>query len=244
MTTVRVLGCSDAFSSGGRLFPAFLVQSRSATFLIDCGPTVLVGMKRLGLDADMLDAVLISHFHGDHFGGMPFLEIELAIMRRRKRALLVGGPPGVEDRVHTLINACYPALTPGQRITYEFSEWHETEPVTIGPVRVTASPVVHTPEARPYALRIEIDGRTIAYSGDTEWTDALIPLAAGADLFICEATTFSAPVPNHVSYEALMQHRDRFSYRRMLVTHMSDEMLAQLPVEGADAAEDGLLIEL
>jgi ribonuclease BN (tRNA processing enzyme) len=244
MTSVRVLGCSDAFSSGGRLFPSFLIRSNSATFLLDCGPTVLVALKRAGIDPDIIDAVLISHFHGDHIGGLPFLEIELAIMRRRARPLIVAGPPEVEQRVWALMEVSYPALEPKNRIAYEFVEWRENGSVAVGPMQVGAVPVIHTPESRPFALRIAIDGRTIAYSGDTEWTDALTKIAAGSDLFICEATTFSQPVPNHLSYETLMQHRDRLDCKRLLLTHMSDDMLAHLPVEGAEAATDGLEIEL
>lgn len=244
MTTVRVLGCSDAFNSGGRLFPSFHVQSESATLLLDCGPTAVLAMKRMGLDPDQLDAVLISHFHGDHIGGIPFLEIELGIMRARKRPLIVGGPPGVADRVQQVRDALYPALTPRQRVEMAFVEWVDGEEVALGGIAVRASGVLHTPETRPHALRVEVDGCTIAYSGDTEWTDALIPLADGADLFICEATTYAIAVENHLSYTTLMAHRERLHCRRLLITHMSDEMLHMLPVEGAEAAEDGLILEL
>jgi ribonuclease BN (tRNA processing enzyme) len=244
MTTIRVLGCSDAFSSGGRLFPSFHVESKSATFLLDCGPTALLAMKRMQLDPDRLDAVLISHFHGDHIGGIPFLELELGIMRGRKRPLTVAGPPGIAARVQQIREALYPSLTANQRIEMSFVEWVSGGEVSFGPVAVRAASVVHTPETQPHALRIALDECIIAYSGDTEWTDALIPLADGADLFICEASTFAMAVANHLSYETLMAHRDRLRCRRLLITHMSDDMLRMLPVEGAEAAEDGLTLEL
>lgn len=244
MTVVRVLGCSDAFSSGGRLFPSFHVESPSATFLIDCGPTALLAMKRMSLDPDRLDAVLISHFHGDHIGGIPFLELELGIMRGRKRPLVVGGPPGVATRIKQVTDALYPSLKPKQRIEMTFAEWTEGEPLQLGGIAVGAIRVRHTPETEPHALRIEVDGCTIAYSGDTEWTDVLVPLADGADLFICEASTFAKTVENHLSYATLMSHRERLRCRRLLLTHMSEDMLRMLPVEGADAAEDGLVLDL
>lgn len=244
MTSVRVLGCGDAFGSGGRLFPSFHIESQSATLLLDCGPTALLAMKRMALDPDRLDAVLISHFHGDHIGGVPFLELELGIMRGRKRPLTVGGPPGVAARVQQVRDALYPSLTPQQRIGMSFVEWIDGELVSFGGFAVRASVVVHTPATHPHALRVEVDGSIIAYSGDTEWTEALIPLAEGADLFICEASTYATAVENHLSYETLMAHRERLRCRRLLITHMSDDMLRMLPVEGADAAEDGLILEL
>lgn len=244
MTLVRVLGCGDAFSSGGRMFPSFHVESQSATFLIDCGPTAVLAMKRMNLDADRLDAVLISHFHGDHIGGLPFLELELGIMRARKRPLVVGGPPGVATRIGQVTDALYPSLKPKQRVEMTFVEWLEGEPLLLGDITVRTTRVRHTPETEPHALRIEVDGRTIAYSGDTEWTDALLPLADGADLFICEASTFATAVENHLSFTTLMAHRERLHCRRLLITHMSDDMLRMLPVDGAEAAHDGLVLDL
>ncbi|CAN5316342.1 MBL fold metallo-hydrolase [soil metagenome] len=244
VTTVRVLGCSDAFSSGGRLFPSFHVESKSATFLLDCGPTALLAMKRMELDPNRLDAVLISHFHGDHIGGIPFLELELGIMRERKRPLTIAGPPGVAARLQQVRDALYPSLTPKQRVEMDFIEWVDGDEVPVGDAAVRTSRVVHTPETQPHALRVAVDGCTIAYSGDTEWTDALIPLADGADLFICEASTFAVQVENHLSYETLMAHRGQLGCERLLITHMSDDMLRMLPVEGAEAAEDGLTLVL
>lgn len=244
MTELRVLGCSDAFNSGGRFFPCFHVESASARFLIDCGPTALLAMKRAALDADALDAVLISHFHGDHIGGLPFINIELAILKRRARPLLVGGPPGIGERTDQVIEALYPALRADQRIRFEFVGWDDEETVVVGSLRVRAFPAIHTPETRPYALRIEVDGRVIAYSGDTEWTDALVSAADGADLFICEATTFETAVPSHLSYATVRENRERLRCKRLLLTHMSDDMLGRLPVEDADAAADGMRISL
>jgi ribonuclease BN (tRNA processing enzyme) len=243
VTTVRILGCGDAFNSGGRFFPSFHVSSASATFLIDCGPTALLAMKRNDLDPDALDAVLISHFHGDHFGGLPFLELELAILRRRTRPLLVAGPPEVEQRVPAAMEAIYPATRASERLRMEYVSWRIGEPVSLGSIRVTSFAAVHTPETKPHMLRIEVDGRIIAYSGDTEWTDDLITLADGADLLICESSTFALKVKSHLDYQTLLQHRSELRCERLVLTHMSDEMLRQLPVE-TETATDGLVIRL
>lgn len=68
--TVRFLGSGDAFGSGGRFQTCILVETASTRFLIDCGASSLIGMKRFGVDPGSVDAILISHLHGDHFGGL------------------------------------------------------------------------------------------------------------------------------------------------------------------------------
>ena len=241
---VTVLGCGDAFNSGGRLFPCFHVRATTTTFLIDCGPTALLAMKQLGIDPDSIDAVLLSHFHGDHFAGLPFLELEFGILRRRERSLVIAGPHGVEKRVPAVMDTLYPGTRSGDKVRTEYVTWRADGPVDLCGAAVRAYPAVHTPETEPHMLRIAIDGRTIAYSGDTEWTPALIEAARGADLLICEASTFSTRVKNHLDFETLMSHRAELECESIVITHMSDEMLAHLPVDGVTAAEDGLAIEL
>lgn len=244
MTTVRVLGCSDAFNSGGRFFPSFHVESESMRLLLDCGPTALLAMKREGIDPDALDAVLISHFHGDHIAGLPFLELELGIIRKRTRSLLIAGPPEIEARTRAVVEALYPGRDALPRIPYRYFEYAEGELLEVGAVRVQAFAVKHTPESHPHALRIQVDDKVIAYSGDTEWTDTLITVADGADLFICEATTFATKVENHLNLRTILERRTELRCRRLLITHMSDEMLTRLPMEGVEAAADGAVLEL
>lgn len=244
MTVVRVLGCSDAFNSGGRFFPCFHVESESARFLIDCGPTALLAMKRGGIDPDALDAVLISHFHGDHIGGLPFLELELGIMCQRTRQLLLAGPPDVEARTRAVVEALYPGRDALPRIPYRYFEYAEGENLEVGALRVQGFAVAHTPESLPHALRVQVDGKVIAYSGDTEWTGVLVAVADGADLFICEATTFEMAVDNHLAVRTIVERRAELRCGRLLLTHMSDDVLRRLPLDRLEAAADGAVIEL
>jgi ribonuclease BN (tRNA processing enzyme) len=125
----------------------------------------------------------------------------------------------------------------------EYVVWRVGEQVSVGPVRVGSFAAIHTPETNPHMLRIEVDDKIIAYSGDTEWSDDLIALADGADLLICESSTFALKIKNHLDYQTLMQHRNELRCGRLLLTHMSDEMLRQLPVE-TETATDGLVIRL
>src|SRR5262245_6222152 len=104
---VTVLGSGDAFGAGGRLHSAYLVEGPSATCLVDCGPTVLQGLKRAGIDPGRIDFVCLSHLHGDHFGGLPFLFMDFLYTSHRTRPLTIYGPPETERRVRRLYAALY-----------------------------------------------------------------------------------------------------------------------------------------
>ena len=114
----------------------------------------------------------------------------------------------------------------------------------IGPVQVTPFLVQHYSGAPPYALRIEIDGRTITYSGDTEWVENLIPAAEGADLFIVEAYFYDKKVKYHLDFATLRGRLKDIGAKRVILTHMSAEMLARRAEVDLECAEDGLVISL
>jgi ribonuclease BN (tRNA processing enzyme) len=131
-----------------------------------------------------------------------------------------------------------------RRFETRFLELSAGAPTAVGPLRVTPYEVVHASGAPPYALRVEVDGRVIAYSGDTEWTDRLVDAAAGADLFICEAYTFEKRVRFHLDYATLMRHRGQLDCRRLVVTHMSADLLARRSELAVEAADDGLVVAI
>ncbi|MCI0433175.1 MAG: MBL fold metallo-hydrolase [Gemmatimonadetes bacterium] len=244
---LTILGCGDAFGSGGRLQTCFHVGTRQYRFLIDCGATACIGMKRFGFDPLAVDAVLLTHFHADHCGGLPFLLIE-AKMLQRSRPLALAGPPGLESR----ITAMYEALFPGSAATFpfpvEFIEYPPDGRATVGPVRVTAFPVVHVPETSPHALRVEIGNAVIACSGDTEWADALRDVARGADLFLCEAFALEGPIRIHLDYQTLARERATLECDRLVLTHMGPDVLRaadRIRADGfAEMADDGSIYRL
>ena len=114
----------------------------------------------------------------------------------------------------------------------------------VGSVRVRPEPVVHGSGAPTYALRVECDGRVIGYSGDTEWTERLLAIASGADLFICEASVYDRQVKGHIDYRTLLSHREALACNRILLTHMGDDMLARAAELELECAEDGQVISL
>jgi len=241
---VRFLGSGDAFGSGGRLQTCILLESGDFRCLVDCGASSLIALKRAAIDPNDIDTILITHLHGDHFGGIPFIVLDGQFSRRSRR-LLVAGPPGVAERVAQAMEVLFSGSSRVQRkFETEFLELVGGVPATIGALRVTPYEVVHACGAVPYALRIELGGFTIGYSGDTEWTDNLIPAAAGADVFISEAYFYDKPVRFHLDYATLARRRSQLGCRRLIVTHMGPDMLARVAELPVEAAYDGMEVSL
>jgi ribonuclease BN (tRNA processing enzyme) len=236
---ILFLGSGDAFGSGGRFQTCFHVRAEATQFLIDCGASSLIAMKRFGVDPSSLDIILLSHLHGDHFGGLPFLILD-AQFSRRTRPLVIAGPPGVEARVRDAMEVLFPGSSAVQRkFIVQFAELAEGSETVLGPLSVIPYRVVHPSGAPSFALRVTCEGKVIGYSGDTEWTDTLVQAARGADLFICEAYVFEKKVKYHLDYRTLMDRRTQLGCRRLMLTHMSDDMLQRLQGLDADWAEDG-----
>ncbi len=241
---VRFWGTGDALGSGGRLQTCIQVQAPDRNFLIDCGASSLSAMKRFGGDPSAIDLILVSHLHGDHFGGIPFFILEYQF-NRRTSPLVIVGPPGVEDRVKQAMEVFLPGSTAVQRkFATQFIELKGGEPARLGTLAVTPYEVVHFSGAPSFALRMEIGGKVISYSGDTEWTENLVPAARGADLFICEGYSFEKKIKYHLDYQTLIQNRSRLACQRMILVHMNKEMLAHLQEAEVEGAEDGREIEV
>ena len=236
---VRFLGSGDAFGSGGRFQTCIHLQSNAGGMLLDCGASSLIAMRRFGLEPQTIDTVILSHLHGDHFGGVPFLILD-GQFKRRTRPLIVAGPPGVEARVHEAMEVFFPGSTRIERkFDTRFIELADRVPIEVGPARVTGFAVVHASGATPFALRVVAEDRIVTYSGDTEWTESLVDAARGADLFIAEALFYDKRVKYHLDLTTLLQHRARLDCRRLVVTHMGEDMLARLDGLAVEAAEDG-----
>jgi ribonuclease BN (tRNA processing enzyme) len=242
---LRFVGCGDALGSGGRFNTCFHVTGAHVNFLIDCGASSLPALKRLGIAREAIDLILVTHFHGDHFGGLPFLLLD-AQFTRRSRPLVIAGPRGIESKLPALMEALFEhSSKTKQRFDLSVVALEPEQSRTFGEVTVTPYPVVHGESGGPFlAYRIEAEGRIITYSADTEWTDRLIPAARGADLFIAEAYYYEKIVKNHLSLKTLEAHLPEINAKRLVLTHMSDDMLARLDELPYTAAHDGMVVEL
>jgi ribonuclease BN (tRNA processing enzyme) len=242
---LQFVGCGDALGSGGRSNTCFHVTGEHVNFLIDCGASSLPALKRLAIASDAIDLILITHFHGDHFAGLPFLLLD-AQFTRRARPLVIAGPLGIEARLTQVMEALFEhssATKPRFELSVVALNPGETQ--AFGAVKVTPFPVVHGLSGGPFlAYRVEAEGRVIAYSADTEWTETLIPAARDADLFIAEAYYYDKVVKNHLSLTTLEAHLAEIKPKRLILTHMSDDMLARRETLHYTAASDGMIVEV
>jgi ribonuclease BN (tRNA processing enzyme) len=240
---LQFLGSGDAFGSGGRFNTCFHLTGARTNILIDCGASSLVAMRQASIDRGAIDMILLTHFHADHFGGVPFFILDALFNVKRTRPLVIAGPPGLPGWYE---RACAVAF-PGERTLPFMLDLFEVEigrANELGNMIVTPFHVRHDDRAGPcLAYRIEAEGRTFCYSGDTEWTDTLIAAARGADLFVCECYTYDKPRKSHMSLATLRGKLPEINARRVILTHMSDDMLGRLQDVEFETAEDNRVVE-
>ncbi len=245
---LTIIGCGDAFCSGGRFHSCYLLDTSQGRLMLDCGANAPLAFKRAGQSVNAIDAIAISHCHGDHFGGLPFLFIERMFMERGPKPLEILGPPGIERRTAELFEAFYPSLLAARK---EFEIlYRELEPGRAHSwrgVSITAHEVEHFSGTPSLALAIGDGGKRFAFSGDSTWCAGVIEAGRGADLYLIECSTFAKKTAVHLDYETLAGKFDEIGAKRYLLTHMSTEMLAsaqKVDRERCILAGDGLALDV
>jgi ribonuclease BN (tRNA processing enzyme) len=245
---LTVVGSGDAFGSGGRFNTCFFLETARGTLLVDCGASSLVALKARSLDPNRVDGVVLSHLHGDHFGGLPFFLLDAQFLGRRERPLLIAGPPGTRERLDRLLEVFFPRSTANKwRFAWEVVEIEIGRPTDVLGHSVTTTEVVHYSGAPSTALRVSDGEKLFAYSGDTEWVEGLVAVADGADLFVIECYGYSGHLSGHVTWEVLAPRLPDLRARRIMLTHMNATMLChtdEARAAGVLVAEDGLVIEV
>ena len=241
-------GSGDAFGSGGRFQACIHLQpngpSESAPVLLDCGATSLPALRRCGLDPGGIAAVFVSHLHGDHFGGLPFLILD-AQFAGRTAPLAVAGPPGTGQRLTGAMECMFPGSSRVRsRFAVEVTELRPGGSAVVAGVRARAFPASHPSGAPALILRLTLGGRIIAYTGDTAWTHAIADAAASTDLLIAEAYYWDKAVPHHLRHADLASRRGELTARRTVLTHMSADMLGHRDQARHQTAHDGLVLQV
>jgi len=242
---VTVLGAGDAFSSGGRRQSGYLVETQGKGLLLDCGTTTLLALKTLGIPAERIDLIAISHLHGDHFGGLSFLFLEYTYEQPRTKPLVIAGPPGIEERVRTLHSAMYRELAArGTPFPLSFHEFTPGQSQALNGFKFTPFRVPHQEKDVSLGYRVQTQGKAVLYSGDCGWNEGLITHSKGTDLFICECCYFATRTTFHVSYPQIVEQQRRLGCKRLILSHIGREVLERMPEVAIECAYDGLVIDL
>ena len=245
-----LLGTGTAFHTDGRGSPAVLVRGGGASpFLVDAGPTVVAACARLGIDYAAIERIFVTHLHGDHFAGWPFLRLNLAFEAGRTLPFDVHGPRGVRAAFEGLEELCYGELFTGEPSPFDV-RYHEHEVAARrglgeGPVRYDLFPMDHHPSSTGY--RFEIGGRSFGVTGDTRWCANLERLAAECELVVMECTTPRPGAHAHVSLDELREGIGRLGDCRVVLVHLTDAVACELaadPIPRVVAGYDGMTVTL
>lgn len=214
------IGTGNAFAPD-RYWSSFLVNGR---YLFDAPPTLLAHLKRLNTDPSSIEAVFISHFHGDHYFGLPFLLLEYAEMAPRTKDLTIIGPPGIAKRIEKVTDLAFSNVfrkDRGYQLTFE--EARDGRSGEVGGCGFTARSVVHVPNLDAFGYRVTVDGATIAYTGDSSMCPALFELAEGADVLVaeCSCWTESCAAIHLTPTNILALHDHLGKETQIILTHMA-----------------------
>ncbi len=241
---IVILGTGDAFSAGGRLQSSYLIECDESSLLLDCGPAALGSLKQNKISAGPIDAVFISHLHGDHFAGLPFFFLHYTYIQPRSRPLTVIGPPRIKSKALQLFEIMYEdAAAEPLPYALEFIEVEPGKPLSVNGIDILPFPVPHQKQPQSFGCVIEAGGRKIVYSGDSGWTDELVARSQNADLFLCECSYFSTHTATHLNYAQISQNRLRFGAKRIVLTHLGEEVLARREEIDMELASDGMVIK-
>jgi ribonuclease BN (tRNA processing enzyme) len=232
---ILFLGSGNAFASG-RYWNSFLVNGR---YLFEASPVVLPHLRQSNVAPEDIEAIIISHFHGDHFFGLPFLLLEYAEMANRTKDLVIVGPPGVQDRVAAVTEAGFPNVlgkTKTYRETYlDLEDGLEGE---VAGLKFVARLVNHVPELECFGFRVQVAGRIVAYSGDSVMCEALLELADGADVFVVECSGWDGTWGPHMGPNEIRELRQRLGPKpTFILTHLNAGE-EDLGIENALVADD------
>ena len=242
---LQFIGTGDAFGSGGRFNTCFRVERPGGDFLIDCGASSMIALRKLGVEPNSIKTIFISHLHGDHFGGLPFFILDAQFYSRREEPLSLVGPPGFRRRFDEAMEVFFPgSSTAARKFHVELHEIAPGERLSVNGIGLETVEMRHACGAPPLGLRLSVDGCVVAYSGDTEWTEALASLGRGADLLIVEALTWDRKISQHLDYASVLANEKRIGAKRIILTHFGPDMLARLDDASHEHAEDGMMIDV
>ncbi|MFP6631617.1 MAG: MBL fold metallo-hydrolase [Planctomycetota bacterium] len=248
-TKIHFLGTGDAWHSEGRHHQAILLRLAEGNVLVDAGSTVCLSLDHAGVGTAEIDRIFITHLHGDHIAGWPFLLLRMVFQDERKRPLTISGPPGTRETFKSLARLCYSDSSLYEKIAFEILY----EELPVGERRgvdgsgllVDTFAMAHHATSIGYVFSSE--GSRIGISGDTGWCPGLERLVGASDTLVLECTTVEEAGAKHLSLADLRAHQGLFEGKRTFLVHLGagvDAALASEPLAGVEAASDGLVAAL
>jgi len=240
---LTVVGSSPAWPNPGGAQSGYLVENGGGRLLLDCGPGVLARLRELDGGWPSVDAVVITHWHLDHWGDLvPWVWGNMNGPGKGAERPELWLPPEGRERIRDF----------GSRLgwdemfdqTFHLHDYAEDEPFDAAGFTVLAHRLPHY-TLLTYGLRVTDGGRSLAYSGDSGPDERLAELARDVDLFVCEATLerpeLDGKPRGHLAAEEAVAAFEASGARRLLLTHRPHE----LPLaDGLDLAYDGLVVDI
>jgi ribonuclease BN (tRNA processing enzyme) len=253
---LTIVGSSDAFNSTGRFHSCYLLEGDGfGPIMIDFGATALAALRRIGREPTEVKGFALTHLHGDHAGGFPFLVIDGMFHAVRRAPLEVVGPLGAAARIDAFVRIAYGDVADRPRpFDLAVREIAPGEGAALAGATLRGFAAEHMdPPEQPLCLRVVApDGRYAAFSGDTAMCEGLLAAADGAEVLVAECSCLAPPCGRHCTWEDWLRVLPSVGARRVVLTHLGTavrervpDLLAAVPA-GIDVtfADDGMVILL
>ncbi len=241
MTNLIFLGSGDAFSAGGRFYSSLLIVHENEKILVDVGPTTTTALRKLNVSFNEISYIFITHSHGDHVAGLPFLFLEFQYRVPLKPPITIVGAPGIEGKLENLTETMYESLSKSDR-RFQTKYLTLENRLIFDSFSVEGFPMSHEPLSLGY--RFHFGNKILAITGDTEWNMNIPKLAEGADLLIIECSFFDLNVPGHLSYRTIDKRLNSLKNDRTLLYHLGQDVLKHTTDIKLELAQDFMEIEL
>ncbi|WP_319470401.1 ribonuclease Z [uncultured Pseudodesulfovibrio sp.] len=197
---------------------SILAESDSTSILLDCGFTAASAFWCAARNPLKLDALYISHFHGDHYFGIPALLVR-SVEEQRTKPLTILGQPGVESRIKKLMELAYSNVMAKAKFDLYFLECTPGEEIHLGDFKLDFAMSDHSMPC--LAIRLNNAEHSVFYSGDGRPTDATTRLAAGCDLIIHESFSLEKTVPGHGTVDSSVEFAKTAGAHTLAMVHVT-----------------------
>ncbi|MCC7362900.1 MAG: MBL fold metallo-hydrolase [Dehalococcoidia bacterium] len=182
---LSLIGTGNAFAPGGLCWNGFVANG---SVLFEAPPQALMALNRLGIGVDDIETVVISHHHGDHFLGLPFLLLQWKYLGRTRPVRIVG-PRDTEAIARQVCERTYPTVFDSP-VAIEWVEARAGEGLQLGALRLEPVEVKHdTKLVANFGYHAELGGRRFAYTGDSALCEGVLDLARGAEVLVSECSS-------------------------------------------------------